>query len=376
MNATVEKIVNLLFQDTDMTQEAQAMHDELLTNCQDRYEDLIACGKSEDDAIAGVIESLKGMEEVIASYPKKRSQHFSIDVDINMHDDEDDDDDEDERVIRIPAEGLKELVYEVRGGDLTLESCGGTDVVVRYDRDDCKDLLVRRDGDRMTVTEDRTDTHQSASSEESLVGAIRSLFSSFIHSGFDADVVISIPRDIALKLVVRCGDGDVEVGDVRLTGAELNTASGDVEFRPSMDGRMDKVSVNTASGDVDARFAADDVHIKCMSGDVKLFADCRSIDVSSISGDLRLNMDCEQIKAKTVSGDLRLSCPNRAPRDINISSTSGDVRVELPAQTQVDVQSKSVSGDVHCSLPQSYNESAVKVRAQTVSGDVDIAAAR
>lgn len=52
MNETVKRIVEILFQDTEMTEEVQAMRDELMDNCQQRYEDLVAQGRSEDEAIA------------------------------------------------------------------------------------------------------------------------------------------------------------------------------------------------------------------------------------------------------------------------------------------------------------------------------------
>ena len=68
-NETVERIVNLLFQDVEMTDEVQAL--ETMSNCQERYQDMTSRGLSDDDAIAAVVESLKGMEDVISQYPKK-----------------------------------------------------------------------------------------------------------------------------------------------------------------------------------------------------------------------------------------------------------------------------------------------------------------
>ena len=56
MNATVKRIVELLFQDVERTEEVKALEEEILNNCQDRYEDQIAQGRSEDDAIAAVVE--------------------------------------------------------------------------------------------------------------------------------------------------------------------------------------------------------------------------------------------------------------------------------------------------------------------------------
>ena len=74
MNATVARIVEIMFQDTEMSEEVQALKDEVMNNCQERYNDMIARGLSEDEAIAAVVDSLKGMEEVISQYPRKKSE--------------------------------------------------------------------------------------------------------------------------------------------------------------------------------------------------------------------------------------------------------------------------------------------------------------
>ena len=78
MNATVKRIVELLFQDVEMTEEVKALEEEILNNCQDRYEDQIAQGRSEDDAIAAVVDSLKGMEDVLAEYRKRSPEQETV----------------------------------------------------------------------------------------------------------------------------------------------------------------------------------------------------------------------------------------------------------------------------------------------------------
>ena len=44
MNATIEKIVNLLFEDLAETEETTAIREEVLQNCQERYQDLREAG--------------------------------------------------------------------------------------------------------------------------------------------------------------------------------------------------------------------------------------------------------------------------------------------------------------------------------------------
>ena len=55
-NETVERIVNLLFQDVEMTDEVQALYDETMSNCQERYQDMTSRGN-----MAGVAKGIAGL---------------------------------------------------------------------------------------------------------------------------------------------------------------------------------------------------------------------------------------------------------------------------------------------------------------------------
>ena len=78
MNQTVKRIVDILFQDTVENEETKALHEELMNNCQEHYQDLVNRGLSEDEAVREVVESLKGMKDVIAQYPKKGMAYGSV----------------------------------------------------------------------------------------------------------------------------------------------------------------------------------------------------------------------------------------------------------------------------------------------------------
>ena len=71
MNETVKKMVEIVFRDTEHTEEVQILYEQVLMDCQDRFEELVNNGMDEDEAIAAVVESLKGMEEVLREYPAR-----------------------------------------------------------------------------------------------------------------------------------------------------------------------------------------------------------------------------------------------------------------------------------------------------------------
>ena len=93
MNTTVARIVDLLFENVAESEEVTALHDEVMNNCQERYDDLRSRGLGEDEAIGEVVESLKGMDEVVRQYPRKSDVRESaprINSAMEMEDDEED----------------------------------------------------------------------------------------------------------------------------------------------------------------------------------------------------------------------------------------------------------------------------------------------
>ena len=67
MNDTVTKLVNIVFEDAGDSREARDMKEAVLRDCQERFDEMVAEGIDEDEAIAAVVESLQGMEEIVRS---------------------------------------------------------------------------------------------------------------------------------------------------------------------------------------------------------------------------------------------------------------------------------------------------------------------
>ena len=71
MNDQIAAIVDALFQNTVINEETLALHEELMNNCQEHYADLVARGETPEDALEIINDSLNGMKEVIAEYPRR-----------------------------------------------------------------------------------------------------------------------------------------------------------------------------------------------------------------------------------------------------------------------------------------------------------------
>ena len=73
MNPTIVKIIDMMFRGIPETEETAAIREELLTNSQARYDDLLAAGESPNTALGQVLDSLRGMEEVLDEYRSQQS---------------------------------------------------------------------------------------------------------------------------------------------------------------------------------------------------------------------------------------------------------------------------------------------------------------
>ena len=77
MNPTIVKIIDLMFWGMPENEETNAMREELLTNSQARYEDLLAAGESPNTALGQVLDSLRGMEDVLDEYRQNATQRIN-----------------------------------------------------------------------------------------------------------------------------------------------------------------------------------------------------------------------------------------------------------------------------------------------------------
>ena len=343
MNATVAKIVDLLFaQNTDMTPEVQALQDELMNNCQERFEDLVAHGSTEDEAIGAVVESLKGMEEVIDAYPKKTTAQPTVETASGTDQ-------------RFDAAGIVRITFDARSLDLTCEACDGDNVRVLFD-DELSDVLtVERAGDTLRIHD-----------KDRKSGWWTQMFS---RAMADSEVRVLVPRTLRFALESHTLSGDVSVEGVAPTEALIASISGDIEL--SAADTLTRLDVNTASGDVEISASADSMRIKTMSGDIGINGDAPSFEVSSVSGDVSAFGGYQTVALKSVSGDVSLRCADGALQRINAVSTSGDVHIALPASVHsVALSGQTTSGDLRCTLSQSAD--GLPIQARTVSGDVNI----
>ena len=75
MNEKIRIEVNTLFQDAPNTKRANDLKDEIISNAEDKYEDLIKQGKNEEEALQTVIKEIGNVDELIEELNKNNPIH-------------------------------------------------------------------------------------------------------------------------------------------------------------------------------------------------------------------------------------------------------------------------------------------------------------
>ncbi len=75
MNEKIRIEVNTLFQDAPNTKRANDLKDEIITNAEDKYEDLIKQGKNEEEALQIVMKEIGNVDELIEELSKNNPIH-------------------------------------------------------------------------------------------------------------------------------------------------------------------------------------------------------------------------------------------------------------------------------------------------------------
>ena len=370
MNQTVKRIVDILFQDVVENEETQALHEELMNNCQEHYQDLIDRGLSEDEAVGEVVESLKGMKDVIAQYPKKSAGFSSFS--------EDKEEDEGKSFVFNGADKLK---VETTDQDITVNPSADGAIHIRCD--DPEGMKAEMVGGEVRVTGEKKSEKVSSSfqfpeGEEisisgllNMVGkAIRNVATTF-QGG--APIFIEVPDGQMKEIELNSRSGDIECYCAMARKMTARSTSGDVTLQPETEKTAEKLTVSTVSGDAEVHGSALEAEISSMSGDVTVDGVFETLEMKSTSGEVEFNGSVLEAAASAISGDISVTVENQTVKRITGKSTSGDVEIYLPQGLRsVHAECSTVSGDCLSRVSDAGLDAAVQIRAKSVSGDVTV----
>lgn len=415
-NTTVARIVNMMFEDTEMTEEVAALRDEVMNNCQERYQDMIAAGVYEDDAIAAVVESLKGMEDVISQYRRKgrRSATYTA----PQVDEPAAPQVEEPRVTwsaeaeNVTVSGERDMTFhpgEIHGIDLTLVSedveveessdglchvrwdcngeenisCRAQNGVIRIERIPGKktghhhtnvNIDSNGNGAHVYVNGEEMDMSDATSIMEKVGRVMGRIFGS-MKSAFNAcdTVTIAIPAGMLPHMKLVTTSGNISVQQVEVADLTMTTVSGDLDVDLDRDVCLSRLNARSTSGDVTVDAFVQQMTLSSTSGDVEVEGRVGELNASTVSGDIDVNADVERIDFKAVSGDAELAFHSDVIRHISGSTISGDIDIDLPAGIGViAINMQTRSGDMTTRHATNGVGPTVSGSITSMSGDITI----
>ena len=368
MNTTVKRIVELLFEDVVMTEETEAIRDEGMNNCQERYAALIADGYTEDDAVGAVVESLKGMDEVLKDYPKVTK----VDDSAAFRKDEAEDGVE---TPEIPWDIVKNLQVNVKSADVSVVETDGSPYLSLTHGTRSR-LNPRVEGDTLIVTQDHCDTQQNGrdSGHAGFFGALSRIFNVTISLGSDeGKMTLAVPGGLLRSAAIHSLSGDIRVeGDCGTLS--LESASGDcsVALEDKTDG-TGSLTAKSISGDVTVTGSFTSAKLSTTSGDVEFRGKAASFELSTVSGDGNADTASSHVKGNTVSGDLDIAVHCEDSTEIQLNTVSGDIGLRFPEGVKaINARTNTRSGDVEFHNVSLSDNAPVKVMCNSVSGEISI----
>ncbi len=368
MNQTVKRIVDILFQDTVENDETRALHEELMNNCQEHYQDLISRGLSEDEAVSEVVDSLKGMKDVIAQYPKKTSGASAC------HE-------EDEEGESWIFGGVDTLRVETSDQDVEVNT--SEDGAVHVYCDDPEGLKAEQNGSTLHITgakkSEKVGHHFefpegeeiSISSILNMVGKAFKTVTMTFQGG--SPIIIEVPEGQMKEIELNSRSGDITCSCAMARKMTARSTSGDVTLQPETEKTAEKMVVSTVSGDAEVHGSALDGETSSMSGSVTVDGVFENLELKSTSGDVEFSGSVLELTAASISGDVTLTVENTTVKQITAKSTSGDVEIDLPdGLKNVHAECATVSGDCCSRVSDAGYNAAVQIRAKSISGDVTV----
>ena len=400
MNDTVARIVEIMFQDVEENEEVAAIRDEVMNNCQERYNDLVNSGVGEDDAVAAVIESLKGMEDVLAPYKKARRSAEVV---------EDTDDEEStEKHASFASYLVNKIDVALVNEDVRIEASDDEFYHVIWDEDENplvnvelhNDLLriTRRPGDAVKMNKDgnieyhhKDDTSDFVRTEKgkieidmdsigrvmkSVGEKMKLIFSDGVKISIGkatGEITIQVPENAIPHVKLLTASGDIHVEDVGMTDLSVTSTSGDINISLDENQHMERVDMRTTSGDMEISAFADRMSITSTSGDVEVEGRVNDLTVNTISGDIDVRADVVYMHFKAISGDVDMAFDSDEIREVRGSTISGDIDIDLPEGIgAIAIQTQTRSGDVTTRHHTNGIGPTVNGSVSSMSGDITI----
>ena len=383
MREKISVYVDELFSDAALTIRNAEVQQEILQHTLDRYDDLIAAGKSEQEAYDEAVGGIGDVSELYehkqaAEEPKKRDFPAPPTPDAVSTAPQSG------RKKKLPGWAIALICVGVAAAILALNFAGQAAFgVLRageryiYDNANSYEMLDRSgfgSGEQsVTASEPLTDITEIEI--HWLTGDVYLVESDTDGVTFQEDYTGS-NEDYRMRYKVSNGKLTIQPCRSRFFSSTDLPQKALTVFLPS-ESTLKSITVETVSANVELMGgSADTLAVSTTSGGITgPGLSAREYDFGTVSGDISLTalpagssaIDCE-----TVSGEVRISCTAH-PDEIDFNSVSGNLRLTLPkGSCRYTLDFSTVSGDRDTDRFISGGDETCDITAETVSGNVEL----
>ncbi len=394
MEDKIKSVIRDLFENAPDTQEIKELQEEMISNAEEKYEDLIQRGFTEEQAYTMVMASIGDVQEMLAELGAQASGEKSEKAKTDEKDEFWEKQGEYwkwqgeyfEKQAKNFGQQAKEAINSFMESDLfdnisssIKQIIGGIGSSISFefetDSEKCSNMQICNerkfapegitslivevqnspvDVDVQLTAEDEILVQEFYNKEPkedqklqyNLNGSQLKLEYSTNVIGFQrrGSIRIFLPESFAGSLEefrVMTASGDVTMEDIGAARQTIKTMSGDVKGACA----MGDVNVTTASGDISFELIEGKGSIHSASGDIKVKKAVGTMNQGTASGDIEIEELEGDGTFHTASGDVEITL-TKAGEKLDIGTASGDVKVTLPAGCSVQMTLNSISGDI------------------------------
>lgn len=399
MEMKIKEVINDLFEKAPETQETKELKEEMISNAEEKYQDLIQRGFTEEQAYTMVMASIGDVQELLAELGAQAANDADAGdetLDEEKIQEEKDAGDEywekqseywkwqgeylEKQAKNLGAQAknaldsiigssiweniansVKQIINDV--GSTFQDKGEYTDMTLynerKFSEDGIKTLVTELqaspvDLDVQLTTESEIliqeyynkEPQQGQTLEFTLNGSQLKLAYGPAVIGLSrrGTVKVFLPESLAGSLEefqVTTTSGDITLGDIGAAKQCIKTVSGDINARAA----IGEVTIATVSGDVDYDLVDGKLSVHTTSGDVSVQKVVGELCQSSVSGDVEIAELEGNAGVHTTSGDVSINVTKTGEK-MEISTTSGDVEIDLPKVCSVQMTLSTASGDI------------------------------
>ena len=387
MKDMIKTAIMDLFENVPESQEAKELQEEMISNAEEKYEDLIQRGFTEEQSYTMVMGSIGDIEELLAElgaqnedgtegkakseYWEKQCEYWKWQGEFF------------EKQAKNFGEQAKNFgqqfgqQFEKEANDLGQQAKAALNTFLASDIFENVSNSIKQIISDVGINFQSDDGNykdmQVCNERKFATDGITSIVMELQSSPVDVDVQLTTDPEIFVQEFYNKDPKEDQLLQYTVAGKQLKIHYGSnmigfprrgiirVFLPEGFAGSLEELKILTASGDVKLEDvgAAKQV-IKTVSGDICGACAIGEVSLGTVSGDIAFEAVEGEVQIRTASGDIKVG---KVVGKTNVNTASGDIKIK---EAQGDVVLRSASGDIVCDLTQAGE----KLEASTASGDV------